>query len=795
MARIPDRVSTGAMQRPRIAPRAVETGDLGLQSVSRALQNAAELQEETAQVQAKAAYDGLEGAFAEGFRPAAERYDGRAPGFARDQMAQYDALAERQRAGLSEDAQRAFDRVNGEARVRAFDRSLQVEASASAGREKRERELTEQAQTVSAYAEAWSGYVAERDEAWRTLDPSKPQAMAGMLAMYDRRAEATLAAAPEEIRPRLAAQFANGRADELLRLQGAESKLKEGWLATQAGRSMDALTNAVSTDPDAYDEAVKQLPAVLASLPPEVRVTVEPKAREGLALARFGSMINGRDFAGVKAELDSGRWDQVLSAGAKAQLLGRADQELNSDHLQLLAQTGQNELQAEVASVAETGVSTGFDPASLAPLGPAAVAAARNKVADARLVFDATQGMAGLTPKDQAAKIDLLKPKPGDPDYARKKEAYELGLQRLGAAQALQQSDPASAVQQAPESAALWRRAASAPNDRVAAEAWARDAIGRQAAWGLQPAQQRVLPKEEATRIAQLASKAEPGGRAEALAAVYAYSARFGVYGGKVLSEITRAGLDPVDATVLNITDADPVALAAYARGRERAPQVKLDKGQQNALTEQVAAKVGPLAMTFAQGGNGAVYADGLSQAVTLAAKAYVGDGDSIPEAVRKAARPYQDRYVVVGDGIGHFDGGFRVPMTVAAKQVPALVGPRDEPGSLRLAPNPGVLRRVELPAADAAQLGAYRLQRDIVIGEGANLYPRDVGGKLAPAQRQKAYADIVADRGRWVSTTDDGGLMLVVPDVRGGVAPVLDNAGKPITRTWDQLISRARQP
>ncbi len=325
MARIPSTSPMGAARTPTPATRLPQTGDLGLGSLARSLQGVAQAREQTAQLEADTALKGVETGWSLGFKPAAEAYDGREPGFAGGQMATWDVLADGARGGLSPDAQRAFDLMAADRRIKVFDSATTVETSAAGARLREARSIDEESRAQRAFTAAVVDYEGRKSSALETVSPDDPSPADGLLAGWDADMEARIAAAPPDIQTRLRQLAGNFRADEWLKLQAADSALREGKLLTGASEQLNLLTGGVTSNPDSYGVAIERLPGALAALPRDLEAKVRPKAQQALAAARIDGLLQGGRQAEAKALLDGGGLDAALGGEAKADYYRRIE--------------------------------------------------------------------------------------------------------------------------------------------------------------------------------------------------------------------------------------------------------------------------------------------------------------------------------------------------------------------------------------------------------------------------------------------------------------------------------------
>jgi hypothetical protein len=438
-----------------------------------------------------------------------------------------------------------------------------------------------------------------------------------------------------------------------------------------------------------------------------------------------------------------------------------------------------------------TGQSTGLTAADVAAIGgPAAGAAFTQQQSDARLGYSVTRGLAGLPLAEQNARVESLKPKGGEPDFARRQTAYQLALQTLATARNLQATDPATATQASEASAALWRNYASTQTPE-AARTWATDTLNRQAAMGVPESQRRILPVAEARRIAGVVKNAQGPDILNALNAASAMVAQFGGNEGQILTELSRAGLDAPTAAIIGQANGNPAILQDYARARARG-NTGLTAEVRRQTRAQVVDRLGPLLQTWAPLTGGQAGTDALVTGIETMAGALVADGLSPDRAARQASQQFLDGY--------RFNNGWRIPRAIASgDRVVAEPVAAERMGNARRAAAAGHApqQRTSMSAVDAAELGALRVQTDFVRSQGAGLYAAGTEPHLSDVQKRTRMADIVANRGRWISTLDDGGLMLVQQDPArpNAVIPILGADGQPIRRTWGQLFDRAARP
>jgi len=802
VTRIPDRARMGAPRTPSPNGRAAQTGDLGLGAVGEALARTGRGLQTRADERAKAAFDATDAEDDADYIKAASLYDGREPGFASQQMARYDGrlAATAEAFGDDVDGRRAFERQIPARRVARLDNAIKVESERSAARIEEARARSISVDAVNRTAAFRVAYAGEKRQLLDAYDGSEAGLTTKALLTFDKQMAMALDGAPPEVREALEIQLTAARGDEWMQLQTVEQRAQDVYRVTAATKASETLISAIISDPAAYDQVMKDAEALFVDQPVVLGNQMREDFTRSATVARFGGMLERGQWEAVLTQLDSGDWDDRLGAAGKAQVRDNATRHRAaagfdpvSVERELERGTMDTRVQSEVASLVATGVSTGLTAAEVRAVGgPVAEAAYARQVEQARLAYSVTRGLAGLPPREQLARVEALKPVPGSPTYAQDQQVYELALRGLDAARTQQIRDPAQATQASPANASLWRRYASQP-DRTSATMWASDTLARQEALGTPPGQRRVLPVSEAQRLAGIVKDASGPDVLSALQTVAQTVGTFGPYEGAVLTDLTRAGLSPVDAAVIGQAGDNPLILNDYARARARG-NVGLTPTVRRDVRGQVVDRMAPLTATWAALPGGQAGVDALISGVETVAAAYVADGMSTRQAAEAASQAYLDSYT--------FNGGWRMPRHVAGRRVPVAQILTDErSGNVRsMAVRPGRAERsapVQVSAVDAAEVGALRYQVDLVAEGGAGLEALGTEPHLTDAQKRARHADTVASRGRWISTLDDSGLMLVVPDASrpGGVIPVHDASGQPIRRTWDELFSRAARP
>lgn len=795
MAIIPGEIAQTGQQTPTARALPIETGDLGLGQVANVLNQIAEGKRKTAEVQAQTALVSARSNFDPAFKQAAETYDGYEPGFAQQQVSAWDDHVAEVRKGLSEDAALAFDQANLQERLRVVDQAAGVESSASGEIVKRQRAADVNARVSATATQFLVDTQTAAQEAFTSGDPTSPDFVKGQLASIDARMKSALETARPEDRPALQAQLANQRADAMVSFSTSSRQLLAARVVSSTKEGVGALVNRVNADPSFLDEAIRRAPTLLTGLPADVRQSMTATLPGDLAAAALTGLRDREDYHGLQAKLDDPRFKKLLSPEQYSRFAQIAKTALTSEQRNMAMVTVDQRLDAELASLRETGVSTGFDPSTilqaLGPTeGPAQILIARQKIADAQGVYQAIGDAPGLTTKDLSARLDLLKPVPGDKDFKRKQEQYAQAVDVAGRLITLRQTDPALAVQADKTSAALWRE--TGDGSPATAQAWASDVLSRQERLGVPASQQAVLPVAEAKRLVKSVAVDDPISKAQAMTNLYGYAQRFGPNSGRVLMELQRNGLLPAEAAVINAVDADPIVVGSYTRALVQAPLVKVSPSQKIQLDNAVAKAMKPLLSSYGGSQDGLAYANALTYAVGQMARANMAGDQHPDEAAKTAARNFVGRYI--------FDdrNGYRIPVTVAAGKVSAVPGLM--PADPKQADAVYTIVQREEPKKDvdrayALQLGSYRTVRDLIAEDGKGLGALPGQPAVASGDRKKQYATQVGWQGKWVSTENDDGLMLMIPSPQGGLTAVFGADGKPVVRTWNQLFTRAGRP
>lgn len=789
--------------RPQRAERAslsaVRPTDLGLGGVARdaaeweaEVEETRELQQTVQRVNDEDAVrpllDELRDGFETRFNQAGAEWDGVSAGWARGVRAELDGRMAplREREGLSPGQRDALERGLSQYAEATTQRAIQYQAQRRgqlAAEQAAARQATEVGGYMAGYTEAFGALKAKRDADY---DGSQPDYTAGVLQDHDATAADIIARAPEHLKPRLTQQMATRRLTLLGQAMDVEARGEETYVAGQVAAAGNRLINGVLTAPSLYEDAVRDLPQVVAGLPAARRAAALADYTDGLTDAYVSGLIRDGKTDLALSRLNSGDLDARLKPDTKDRLLSAATRKRDElsvddwmDRLSLQAL-----MQDDLTSRAATGQGVkGVDPARVAAvLGEREAAEYLLAVGEAEKAHQALAGFAQMTPAQIRDQVESLKPEPGQADYADQQRRYQAASQAAEAEIKARQDDPAAwALRQSPAQQARLQALGQgdAATARRTAGAYGIGQLTLQETAGVPSAQRRLLPAASAKAIVEAATaNPDPGQGLRGLAAVIeAFAPPPGADGttiraatarqSMVISELKAAGADNGDlAAAVDLAD-DPVRLGRYIAATRRGALEAMKPKEKEAVEAATDRALGAYLRSFEGLPVNASLTGGRRLMAQRMAAERMAAGASAQEAAREAAGVLNDRYVFVGPS------SIRVPRAVHDR----------ETGIAGVGGTAGAIRR-----------GAALELAGLTRGDGAGFYaPADNGGGLSEAQRRQRYADSVSTSGRWVTTPDDGGLILMQPTLDGGWTPALDRGGKAVVRTWDQLINAAR--
>ncbi len=788
-------------ERPSMAT--VRPTDLGLGAVARdvaewegEVQRTQLLEEEVQRVEDDKAveplFNALSAAFEPAFSEAGSTWDGISPGFARGVTGALDAAADPLlgREDLPAGQRDALARRIGQYKQATAQRAIQFQAQRR-GQVAAEQQAARQTAAVGGVMGGYMTRMAERRAAIdNSYDGSTGDYVEQVMAAHGEAAQAVLETAPEALRPRVQQQLEQQRLSLLGQALDVGARSEQAYLTSQSRAIGDQLINAVQTAPGMLDDALTQASAAVAGLPAGARGAALAGLQDGLIEGALGAMIrDGQQDAALK-RLNSGEFDTRLKPDTKARLLSRATQKSEAlDVNDWMARLTLNErIQDDLASTAATGVGVGVDVGMVASvLGPREAAEYQIRLDQAKAAHRATSGYAAMTPAEIRAQVESQRPEPGQAGFAEAQARYEAAGRAAEAEIKARTEDPAAwAARNAPTLGGALSALGSgdAAEARRQAGAYGLAQIELQKAAGIPLAEQRLLPKATASALVEAANN-NPD-RSQGLIGlgqvVQAFAPPPGASGATItgamarqtmiLNELKAAGADNGDLAAALDLAGDPVRMGRYAAAQRTGALEAMERKDRQALEAATDAALAPYLRSFDGLSPGAVLTGGRrSMAHRLAADA-LARGGSVREAAAEGAAVLTDRYAYVGPN------GWRIPRAMATRR-------SDGPGREHV--------------QTLVQRGAGRLMTSLTANDGAGFYaPADGAGRgLTEAQRRERYADAVALRGRWMTTPDDQGLVLMQPTLDGRWTAALDRSGRPIQQTWAQLqdTGRNRRP
>lgn len=788
-------------ERPSMAT--VRPTDLGLGAVARdvaewegEVQQTQLLEEEVQRVEDEKAVEPLLNALTSTFEPtfseAGAAWDGLSPGFARGVTGALDAAADPLlgREDLPPGQRDALTRRINQYKQATAQRAIQYQAQRR-GQLAAEQQSARQSAAVGGVMGGYMTRLAERRAAIdNSYDGSTGDYVEQVMAAHGEAATAVLETTPEALRPRVQQQMEQQRLSLLGQALDVGARSEQAYLTNQARVVGDQLINAVQTAPAMLDDALTQATAAVAGLPAGARGAALAGLHDGLIEGALGAMIRDGQQDAALQRLNSGEFDAKLKPDTKARLLNQATQKSEAlDVNDWMARLTLNErIQDDLASTAATGVGVGVDVGMVASvLGPREAAEYQIKLDQAKAAHQAVSGYAAMTPAEIRAQVESQRPEPGAVGFAEAQARFEAASRAAEAEIKARTDDPAAwAARTAPTLGGALSALGSgdAAEARRQAGAYGVAQLQLQDQGGIPLAERRLLPKAAASAL--VAAAQNNPDRAQGLIGlgqvVQAFAPPPGASGETItgamarqtmiISELQKAGADNGDLAAALDLSGDPVRMGRYAAAMRTGALEGMERKDRKALEDATDAALAPYLRSFAGMSPGAVLTGGRrAMAQRLAADALVRGG-SVREAAAEGAAVLTDRYAYVGPN------GWRMPASLASRR-------SDGPGREHV--------------QTLVQRGAGRLLASLTANDGAGFYaPADSSGRgLTEAQRRERYADAVALRGRWMTTPDDQGLVLMQPTLDGRWTAALNREGRPIQQSWSQLqdTGRNRRP
>ena len=791
--RLPElRARPQAAERPSLAT--VRPTDLGLGAVAQDVQAwegevrqtrelEAEAQRAADEEAVKEPLNALKTGFEERFATAGAEWDGITPGFARGMDAAFDTAAAPvlNAEGWTPGQRDALQRGVSQYREATGQRAIQYQAQRR-GALAAEQAQAREAVAVGGVMATYSTGVAEAFQAIdQEYDGSTGDYATRQLAEHDRVAGEVIAAAPENLRPRVTQELASTRLRLLGQAMDVEARAEQAFVANGVKSAGDGLVNAVLTAPSMYETNVAQVDQIVAGLPAAQRGAARAGLLNDMTEAYVSSLVRDGQEDAALTQLNSGALDGRLQPDTKARLLDAAQRkadELNiDDWMARLSLEG--EIQDDIASRAATGVGVGVDAGRVASvLGPREAAQYLQAVQEAGKVHATTQGFAQMTPGAIRAQVAALKPEPGQADFAAAQGRYEQAARAGEAEIKLRETDGAGwAMRQAPSLQSDLSQIGMG-DPQASRRAAARYAVGvLTLQQGADVDDKRILPKSIASgMVSAMMENPDRGAGLRGLGAVIdAFEAPVGSDGRTVAQALTRqrvvinelkaAGVDNGDLAAAMELGGDPVRMGRYVAATRTGAFDKLDRDDRR----EIEAATGNRLAAFFRSHDGLppppeVQAGRALIVERLAAERLATRGGSVASAVEEASNVLLDRYAFVGPQ------SWRMPAGLANSRNQGEVG--------QVLANRGIKRLVDAAAAN----------------QGASFYaPRDQGAGLNEAQRRQRYADSVRTGGRLMTTPDDAGLTLMHRGLDGRWTAALDRQGRPMVWTWAQAMDAGR--
>lgn len=733
--------------------------------------------------------DRLTEAYEPTFSEAGAKWDGLTPGFARGMMTALDAAADPllRREDLPPGQRDALARGIGQYKQATGQRAIQYQAQRR-GQLAAEQAAARRTADIGAIMGDYMGRMAEAQrEIDNNYDGSTGDYVEQMQVAHAAAVAGAMEGRPEALLPVAAQQFEQKRLALLGRSLDIAAQSEQGYLTAQVRTTGDRLINAVQTAPGMLDEALTQATEAVAALPAGARSAALAGLQDGLIEGAMTALIRDGEQDAALKRLNSGEFDTQLKPETKARLLGaamRKSEALDVDDWAARLRLGQM-MQDDLASLAATGQGVGVDVGTVASmLGPREAAEYQMRVEQAKAAHQAVAGFAAMTPAQIREQVASQAPAPGQAGFAEAQARYEAASRAGEAEIKAREEDPAAwAAKAAPGLGGSLSALGEGDAARARREAGAYGAaiLQLQENAGIAANERRLLPKAAASALVEAAASnpdpaqgliglgqvvqafaPPPGASGETITAAMARQRM-------VLNELKAAGADNGDLAAALDLAADPVRMGRYVASSRTKALDSMDKKDRDALEAATDAALTPYLRSFEGLSPGAVLTGGRRLMAHRMAADAVARGQSPRQAAQEAAEVLSGQYAFIGQG------GWRMPVNIANRR---------DPGA-------GITHHSAL-----AQRGAARLMAGLTANDGSGFYapPDGQGRGLTEAQRRERYADAVALRGRWMTTPDDQGLVLMQPTLDGRWTPALDRGGQPIQRSWAMLVDAGRQ-
>lgn len=803
MAQLPDTLPLVAPQGTRTPAVAPNVGDLGLGQVANDLSDWAATHRAVNETldarEAGAKIDAMQAEFQPGFAERAARYTADdPPGFASREMTNLDGmyrslLAGEKRPGV----QRALNARYDQARHAIGEQAIGWEAS------KRAQPIADQ-QTASDNTKLGLGKAlyaslkAPLDAATENKNIDGVGYAAARLSNHDQVAPQVLDSIPERLKGEFSSWLSAERVATSASGPAAEYERTNSHLYQGAIDQTNLLANATSSHPASYSDNLKQVAGIVSSLPPILREKAGDEINQILGESYGRGLIDHGMLDQAQSWLESGEADKYLKPLDKDRLQER----LNSARIRGQRDSAQawqdqhdatQDLNAATATIALTGLDSGYDPTKDKRRTGAEQAEGAQAIKDAHATFATTQGVEHRTNAELNQIGYAPQPEPKlpdgtpDPAYASKLQTWLMAGRAAETEMNTRTADPAAVVLRSSAPGDAGDRARKAwdtftnNGDPASAGTYARLQLNQQDYQGTPRQNLKILTNDQAQALAGIYEKAAPQDRPAAFVKLAAMIGNMpaGVpmaHGGPVsarqiaLLQLNQAGLSRGNMVAIADLGGNPNALHAYALADTNSSAGKSlpGNGDEAALQTALRQQLAPYVRSTTADPTASSMSAGRDIWTTIVARNLVlTRGMSPQDAAREAVAPLTNLYRFGTDPNGNL---FRAPRTAA-----------------------DVTGNAAANGLDLIRTGMRYTTYDLTANDGALVY---AAGKtqepLTETEKKRRVADYINHFGIWTANGPETGAQLMIPDQRGGFTLVSDKWGRPIIRTWAQLQLRS---
>lgn len=814
MARLPD-VTPDMVDPAPVSTGVVQPTDFNLDRVGQELRQPEALAQrnQIMQIRAQAQADReaavpylqkLQNANQDYFQASAAAYTG-APGFASDQIATAADRAQRFATdpNMTPGQQSEFSRLALQETQRIGNQAIQHEATVQAKPIAEAAQNQQNAQLGDAVSQASQITMPMVQAAFLNHTPGATDLVANVNSAYKTdEVGAIRAGLPANLQPAFDAQMLSMQQSDTAKALAHTLTTAQQGVQDSTARSIGTLANSVETAPTGYDNAVTQLPTIIAGLPAGLQQAAMADGQAQLAQGRIKGLINQGHANVAQDELKSGKYNAIFTPQELDALTASADAAAR-DHAprtldQALAQQSlRQSADAQTYAYLTTGKGAGVNlDAVAAQLGPEEAARYQAQWTNAQKAFAAVGPIRDMPSGQVAALASAAPPDPSDPAYASKLPIWQ-AQQQAAQAELKSRQDPgawafasngkaatkgpgAAAVSLAQDRGAalqgMWASVLQNGDANHVGASYAGSMLGAQAGAGIPASARQMVPQTEAARLAATVINASPDQRAAAMASlattVNALPASFQMPDGSIAAprailakQLLAAHMTPVELSAIVDFGSDPAKLGRVVAALND-PTIKapLPHGQQAQFTATIKTAMAPFLSSVAPLPDAGILAQARLDRTALVARELMATQHMSPPAAARAAA------ADVTSGYRYVDT-WRMPAALAGGVSVNLT-----PGALNITDGAGYARR-----------GAAQMLAALTAQNGKALYaPGGLPGD--PDQQRQVYAAQVQHNARWVTTPDDGGLALMVPHPDGTWDQVADRYGRPVRANWNDL-------